>query len=107
VLNSPIYCGDIYPLIPDFVDLSPGYTDTSALQEPALLTDRRQLVLDLINKKRSYFGASPIYEDSNLDSLAQNYSQYMISANFFGHYDPSGRSPKDRALAANISEGVG
>ena len=31
----------------------------------------------------------------------------MINQNFFGHYDPQGRSPNDRAEAAGIVEGVG
>jgi len=84
------------------MDLSPGYTDKNALQEPSLLLDRRQLVLDLINKVRFNFGANAIYDDSNLSNLAQSYSQAQISGQFFGHIDPSGRTPQDRAKAAGI-----
>lgn len=31
----------------------------------------------------------------------------MLSSNFFGHYDPEGTSPQDRAKAMGIEEGVG
>lgn len=103
VINSPIYVGDILPLLPDFLDLSPGYADRNGLQEPTLLTDRRQLVLNLINNVRLNYGANPIYEDAALSNLANAYSQAQISGNFFGHIDLNGRSPNDRALAAGIT----
>ena len=45
--------------------------------------------------------------DDNLNKLAQDHSQNMINKNFFGHVDPSGKSPNDRARAAGIVEGVG
>lgn len=31
ILNVPVYVGDIYPLIPDFMDLNPTNTDLDAL----------------------------------------------------------------------------
>ncbi len=103
VINSPIYVGDILPLLPDFLDLSPGYADKNGLQEPTLLTDRRQLVLNLINNVRLNFGANSIYEDAALSNLANAYSQAQISGNFFGHVDLNGKSPNDRAVAAGIT----
>ena len=45
--------------------------------------------------------------DNKLNNLAQTFSQNMINQNFFGHYDPQGKSPNDRAEAAGIVEGVG
>lgn len=45
IINIPIYVGDIYPLVPDFVDLSPKYIDLAALSQPALIEDRRSLIL--------------------------------------------------------------
>ncbi len=107
VINTPVYTGDVYPLIPDFRDLSPELSNKELLQEPRLIGDRRQLVLNLINKVRSTFGAQNIYGDQGLDSLAQNYSEAQISGNFFGHYDLQGRSPDARAKAAGIEERVG
>jgi uncharacterized protein YkwD len=89
------------------MDLSPGYSDTSNLQEPQLIDDRRLLVLNLINQVRSSFGANSVELDDSLDNLAQSYSQAEIAGNFFGHIDPQGRNPNQRALAVNISEGVG
>ena len=103
VINSPIYVGDILPLLPDFLDLSPGYADKNGLQQPTFLADRRQLVLNLINNVRLNYGANLIYEDAALSNLANTYSQAQISGNFFGHIDLNGRSPNDRALAAGIT----
>lgn len=107
VVNVPVYVGDVYPLIPDFKDLSPASINKQALQEPRLLSDRRHLVLTLINRIRNSFGAQEVYLDNDLNNLGQDYSQAQISGNFYGHIDPLGRSPNDRARAAGIMEGVG
>jgi len=56
----PIYVGDSYPFLPDFLDVSPGYNDIEALNQPVLLQDRRILVLALINNIRRAFGSRPV-----------------------------------------------
>ena len=89
------------------MDLNPTYIDLPALNEPRLLQDRRNLVLQLINKVRSSFGASNLYLDDPLNQLAQSYSQTQIQYNFVGHVDMNGNSPGQRASAAGIFEGVG
>lgn len=61
----------------------------------------------MINKVRSSYGGSQLYGDSNLDILAQNYSNIMIQQGFIGHIDKQGRTPNQRALVFGISEGVG
>ncbi len=89
------------------MDLSPNFIDLAALNEPTLLADRRSMVLQLINNIRNAYGAQSVYLDSNLNNLAQNYSLAQIQGNFIGHIDRQGRSPSQRAIAANIFEGVG
>lgn len=93
----PIYVGEIYPLLPDFMDLNPTYIDLPALNEPRLLQDRRNLVFQLINRVRNSFGVSNLYLDDPLNELAQSYSQTQIQYNFIGHVDMNGKSPGQRA----------
>jgi len=57
VFNSPIYVGtNSYPLIPDFIDLnsikslSPSQI---AASQPSNLVNQQNLLLNLINSKRS------------------------------------------------------
>jgi hypothetical protein len=107
LINIPIYVGDLYPLVPDFVDLSPSYIDLAALNQPSLVDDRRSIVLNLLNNIRNSYGVSNLYLDKNLNNLAQNYSAIEIQYNFIGHIDKQGNSPDQRAAAAGILEGVG
>ena len=106
VINTPVYVGDIYPFLPDFRDLSPRFFDRNAFG-PTILSERRFLVLDMINTIRSKFGAEAVFMDDALNDLAQKHSQNMVSQNFFGHFDPQGNGPEDRARAAGIFESVG
>lgn len=107
ILNIPLYNGDILPLVPDFLDLTPPYIDLAALNQPLLIQDRRSLVLDMINTIRSTYGVGDLYLDNNLNALAQNYSAVMIQNNFISHIDLQGHTPSQRAAAAGIFEGVG
>ena len=84
------------------MDVSPKFSDILELQRPTVLSSRRFLVLNLINKARSRFGVSPVVLDTDLNDFAQNYSQAMIKGNFFGHYDLQGRGPSQRARLAGI-----
>lgn len=102
LINMPIYVGDIYPLVPDFADLTPKYIDLAALNQPSLIEDRRALVLDMINNIRSTFGVGRLYLDKSLNNLAQNYSAVQIQYNYVGHVDMQGRNPGQRAVAAGI-----
>lgn len=45
--------------------------------------------------------------DMALTSLAQNHSNDMVKRGFFGHINPSGLGPQDRARIANLGYGVG
>lgn len=74
IYNAPIYCGEIYPLTPDFIDLTPSQDNLTALSHPTSLRDRQLLVLALINKVRNAYNVSSLYLDDTLTSFAQNYS---------------------------------
>ena len=97
IVNAPVYVGDVWPFLPDFRDLSPRSYDTNALNFPTDLNSRRKLVLDLINVARKRYGVEAVFQDAKLDKLAQDHSQNQINQNFFGHVDPQGRSPSQRA----------
>lgn len=107
LVNMPIYVGDIYPILPDFMDLNPTYIDLPSLNQPPLLADRRALILDLLNRVRTSFGVPILYLDPSLNTLAQNYAAAQVAGNYVGHVDLQGRTPGQRAEAAGIFEGVG
>ena len=92
--------------MPDFKDLSPKFLDRNAFG-PTILSERRFKILDMVNTIRTKFGAEAVFMEDNLNELAQKHSQNMVSRNFFGHVDPQGNSPNDRARAAGIFGGVG
>lgn len=107
LVNIPLYNGDIYPLVPDFLDLTPSYIDLAALNQPSLIEDRRSLVLGMLNSIRSHYGVGNLYLDKNLNAVAQNYSAVMIQSNFISHIDLQGNTPSQRAAAGGILEAVG
>ncbi|MGX1851268.1 CAP domain-containing protein [Streptomyces sp. NPDC055299] len=60
-------------------------------------------VLSLVNQERDRAGCSPVTADRQLAGLAQQFSDDMARRGFFGHTDPDGDTPWDRARAAGIS----
>ena len=98
-----MYVGDVYPLLPDFFDLSPPFVDLDALNQPTMLQERRFIVLAMINSIRQIFGSNPVYLDDKLNNLAQNYSSILVQTNSLSHFDSQGRSPNDRAIIAGIT----
>ena len=92
IINTPVYVGDIYPFLPDFRDLSPKFFDRNAFG-PTILSERRFMILDMINTIRAKFGAEAVFMEDKLNGLAQKHSQNMVSQNFFGHNDPQGNRP--------------
>ncbi|MFE7622721.1 CAP domain-containing protein [Streptomyces sp. NPDC057509] len=60
-------------------------------------------VLALVNQERAKVGCSPVTASASLASLAQNFSDDMAERGFFGHTDPDGKTPWDRADAAGVS----
>ncbi|MFF3744893.1 CAP domain-containing protein [Streptomyces kronopolitis] len=61
-------------------------------------------VLSLVNQERGRAGCSPVAADGELTGLAQGFSDDMARRGFFGHTDPDGDSPWDRARAAGVPD---
>ncbi|MFF4601253.1 CAP domain-containing protein [Streptomyces sp. NPDC001339] len=59
-------------------------------------------VLDLVNQERARAGCSPVAADRELGALAQRFSDDMARRDFFGHTDPDGDTPWDRARDLGI-----
>jgi uncharacterized protein YkwD len=47
-----------------------------------------------------------VEENQKLDNLAQLYANYLLRTGFFGHIDPFGRNPQDRANLYGINAGI-
>ncbi|MEV0012138.1 CAP domain-containing protein [Streptomyces sp. NPDC047973] len=69
-------------------------------------TSARATVLSLVNQERAKVGCSPVTTSSSLTALAQDFSEDMAARDFFGHTDPDGATPWDRAAAAGV-DGLG
>ncbi|WUF64127.1 CAP domain-containing protein [Streptomyces decoyicus] len=61
-------------------------------------------VLSLVNQERAQADCSPVTADKELAELAQQFSDDMARRGFFGHTDPDGDTPWDRADAAGIKD---
>ncbi|WP_406145698.1 CAP domain-containing protein [Streptomyces sp. NBC_01012] len=83
---------------------SPSRTATASPSPSA--TTAQAAVLDLVNQERAKVGCSPVTRSSSLTALAQDFSEDMAARDFFGHTDPDGATPWDRAEAAGV-EGLG
>jgi uncharacterized protein YkwD len=64
-------------------------------------------VLKLVNDERAKAGLGALSANSSLTRLAEAFSDDMATRGFFGHTDPGGRSPWDRAAAAGVTGLVG
>lgn len=62
--------------------------------------------LDLVNKDRANFGSASVQMNAKLNQVAQAYAEYLLRSGFFGHVDPFGRNPQDRARLYGIYAGV-
>ncbi|MFJ9061279.1 CAP domain-containing protein [Streptomyces sp. NPDC102409] len=69
-------------------------------------TSAQAAVLSLVNQERTKVGCSPVTASAALTALAQDFSDDMAARDFFGHTDPDGATPWDRADAAGV-EGLG
>ncbi len=75
--------------------------------QPQTIDGLRTGLINLINQKRAVWGKASLVIDSVLNSLAQGHSNDMVVRNFFGHVNPDGDGPQQRATKANITYGVG
>ncbi|GAB1338059.1 hypothetical protein ACE1SV_46490 [Streptomyces sp. E-15] len=60
-------------------------------------------MLKLVNDERAKAGCSPLAANSALTGLAGAFSADMAARDFFGHTDPDGRTPWDRAAEAGVT----
>lgn len=103
VVNRPVYVGDVYPLLPDFVDL---YGKSAPVTSDDLATQRSYL-LGKINETRANYGVEPVYIDTSLNEFAQAHSTDMAENLFVGHTGTDGRGPNDRKTDFNIKTPTG
>lgn len=68
--------------------------------------DYSSYMLQLVNEDRERHGSPILEENPKLDYLAQVYANYLLQSGFFGHVDPFGRSPQDRAALYGIQVGI-
>ncbi|PNE38754.1 CAP domain-containing protein [Streptomyces noursei] len=61
-------------------------------------------VVSLVNQERARAGCSPVTASRELAGLAERFSDDMARRGFFGHTDPDGRTPWDRALDQGIAD---
>lgn len=66
----------------------------------------RQYALDLLNADRKKHGSAPVLIDEGLNKVAQSYAEYLAESGFFGHIDPSGRNPQQRATLYGVTKEV-
>ncbi|MFD9288050.1 CAP domain-containing protein [Streptomyces sp. NPDC060030] len=82
-----------------------GKATPSAPASPSA-TSAQAAVLTLVNQERAKVGCSPVTTSASLTALAQDFSEDMAARDFFGHTDPDGATPWDRAAAAGV-QGLG
>ena len=63
---------------------------------------RESEVLALINQQRAHARLSQLKWDDRLGGIAREYSRQMAREGFFDHYDPAGKTVKDRAFEADV-----
>ncbi|MGW2041902.1 CAP domain-containing protein [Streptomyces virginiae] len=60
-------------------------------------------VVTLVNQERAQAGCGPVRANPPLAALAGAFSKDMATRGFFGHDDPDGNTPWDRAAKAGLS----
>jgi len=86
VLNIPVYPNDVYPLLPNTIELS--FNNNYELI--ANSTSLQNEMMRLVNSDRADHGLSPLSLDLSLSKLAQSRSDDMVTNNYFGHWNPDG-----------------
>jgi len=103
VFNVPIYINNGTPIIPDYFDIN-KYIEP----EPNFnLAQKQNEMLELINQARQKANLQNVTLNTNLNTLAQKYSDKMAEEDFFGHIDTDNKTPDDRRLEINIAMPVG
>ncbi|MFI2619819.1 CAP domain-containing protein [Streptomyces sp. NPDC018584] len=76
----------------------------ASAQSPSGESAAEAVVLTLVNEERAEAGCRPVTADSRLAALAGRFSADMAERDFFGHTDPDGATPWDRAEKAGIPD---
>ena len=84
---------------------SPPRYNTSPQHAPSELSinELEQYAFRLINRDRIKNGNQPLTFDYRLSKIAQDYAEYMIANNHFGHIDLDGHNGQYRAQQAGIT----
>ncbi|MFF3723974.1 CAP domain-containing protein [Streptomyces erythrochromogenes] len=80
-------------------------TPTATATRPSLDTHSAEeaAVVTLVNQERAQAGCGPVRANPPLAALAGAFSKDMAARGFFGHDDPEGNTPWDRAAKAGLS----
>ncbi len=104
VLNCAVYVGAAVPLVP--VEVSGG-KGLAAAPSADQLASMRQKLLALVNAERATVGLAPLQLNDKLNEIAQYHSDNMSKLKFFGHTDPMGMGPGERAAKFGFTDAIG
>lgn len=99
VLNIPIYPEEVYPLLPNPIDLT-------ILQDKALdsnLNLVRLHMLSLVNEDRTKEGLNELKIDPSLNQLAQMKAEDMAEKGYISHWNEDGLTANDLRKEFNIT----
>ncbi|MEV5161449.1 CAP domain-containing protein [Streptomyces sp. NPDC053728] len=94
------------PAAPKSSSAAPSRTAAAPATPSPSPSSAQAAVLDLVNQERAKVGCTPVTTSASLTALAQDFSEDMAARDFFGHTDPDGATPWDRADAAGV-QGLG
>jgi len=80
------------------INAAPQYTSTELSAN-----ELEQYIFRLINRDRIQLGRQPLSLDTHLSKVAQDYAEYMLANNHFGHVDLDGHNGQYRAQQAGIT----
>ncbi|MGW1894301.1 CAP domain-containing protein [Streptomyces sp. NPDC002004] len=104
---SPSHAGTTAPKPPTVSPTTPAAPTASASaaapSKTTVSADAAEAeVLRLVNDERAKAGCVDLTSSSSLNHLAEKFSADMKARGFFGHTDPGGRTPWDRATQDGI-----
>ncbi|MFD5622688.1 CAP domain-containing protein [Streptomyces yangpuensis] len=90
---------------PATTEPAPAPTPTATATRPSLdgHSAEEDAVVALVNQERARAGCGPVRANPPLAALAGAFSKDMATRGFFGHDDPDGNTPWDRAAKAGLS----
>lgn len=105
-VNIPVYPSNVYPLIPNPIELSSLKPEPLSQDLVKLQTD----MLALINADRAAADLTSVKLDKNMSQLAQARSDDMVKRAYFGHQNPDDLNANDLrknfAIIQFVSENI-